>query len=130
MKVAHWTAFNRSGMNRVAESIHKAELEAGVGSILCNPQAQPGEKFDHALDADVHVSQADGFTRAEVSALVSGNTSAATSVSTVVSTNLSTTTSAQNSLSTVASANLSASTSRSTSLSLILSVTTSTANSG
>jgi len=56
MKVAHWTAFNRSGMNRVAESIHKAELEAGIESLLCNPHENPGKSFDEALDADVHVS--------------------------------------------------------------------------
>jgi len=52
--------------------------------------------------------QADGFTRAEVSSLVSGNTSAAASNST----------------------NLSYTTSRVGSLSLVLSLTTSTANSG
>lgn len=47
---------NRSGMNRVAESVVAAERALGLDSHLCNPQEQARETFDTMLDCDVHVS--------------------------------------------------------------------------
>jgi hypothetical protein len=54
VKVAHWTMYNRSGMNRVAESFVQAEKALGVDAHLCN--IQESKEFDHVLDADVHVA--------------------------------------------------------------------------
>lgn len=54
MKVAHWTAYNGSGMNNVAESIVKAEQKLGIESILCNVQTE--DSFERVYDADVHVA--------------------------------------------------------------------------
>jgi hypothetical protein len=54
MKVAHWTKFNKSGMNRVAESIQKAERTLGVDSIIVNLDNQA--VWPEAEDADIHVS--------------------------------------------------------------------------
>lgn len=56
MKVVHWTMFNRSGMNRVAETLCEAEKALGLDSYLANPQNSDISTFDHLLDADVHVS--------------------------------------------------------------------------
>jgi hypothetical protein len=55
VKVAHWTAFNGSGMNRVAESLVEGEKKLGIDSIKCNCHEPPPDKFDSALDADIHV---------------------------------------------------------------------------
>jgi len=54
MKVAHWTMYNKSGMNRVAESISKAECELGVDSHICDIQSTVD--FPNMLDCDIHVS--------------------------------------------------------------------------
>lgn len=54
MKVAHYTMFNKSGMNRVAESMVEAEKKLGIDSNLCNIEENP--RFDELLDCDVHVS--------------------------------------------------------------------------
>jgi hypothetical protein len=56
MKIVHWTAFNRSGMNRVAESLHAAERAAGLDSHLCNCQEPPADNYESILDADIHVT--------------------------------------------------------------------------
>jgi len=56
MKVIHWTAFNSSGMNRVAESLNRAELALGIDSRLCNCQTPPADNYDSILDADIHVT--------------------------------------------------------------------------
>lgn len=56
MKIVHWTAFNRSGMNRVAESLVAAEKALGMDSYLCNCQEVPADKFESTLDADIHVT--------------------------------------------------------------------------
>lgn len=57
MKIAHWTAFNGSGMNAVAESIHLAEKAAGHDSVLCNCHDDATESmWEQAKDADVHVT--------------------------------------------------------------------------
>jgi hypothetical protein len=55
MKVAHWTMYNRSGMNRVAESMVEAEKKLGIDSHLCNCQSGI-EGFENVYDADIHVS--------------------------------------------------------------------------
>ena len=55
MKVAHWTAFNGSGMNRVAESLVDGERALGIDSVKCNCQEAPPDKFETVLDADIHV---------------------------------------------------------------------------
>lgn len=54
MKVVHFTSYNASGMNRVAESIVTAERAAGLDSHLLNIAEQ--SDWEVALDADVHVS--------------------------------------------------------------------------
>lgn len=56
MKVCHWTMFNKSGMNRVAETLVEAEKLLGLDSHLCNIQDNPLASFDKMGDADVHVS--------------------------------------------------------------------------
>ena len=49
--------FNKSGMNRVAESLHKAEKAQGLDSVLCNPHEAENETlWELAKDADVHVT--------------------------------------------------------------------------
>lgn len=53
MKICHHTLFNRSGMNRVAESMVEAEKRLGLDSHLLNLQEQ--ESWEVALDADVQV---------------------------------------------------------------------------
>lgn len=54
MRVVHWSLKNNSGMHRVAESIAKAEVAAGLDStnVDCSVKS---EEWDKALDADVHV---------------------------------------------------------------------------
>lgn len=54
MKVAHWTQYNGSGMNAVAESMVKSERLLGLDSILCNTFED--KDWSAMLDADVHVS--------------------------------------------------------------------------
>lgn len=54
MKVAHYTAYNASGMNRVAESCVKAEREIGVDSHLLN--IHQSNDWSVAHDADIHVA--------------------------------------------------------------------------
>lgn len=54
MKVAHYTAYNASGMNRVAESCVKAERELGIDSHLLNIGSE--SDWSRAFDADVHVA--------------------------------------------------------------------------
>lgn len=57
MKIAHWTAFNGSGMNNVAESLQRAEVAAGLKSVLCNcHDAEEELLWESAKDADVHVT--------------------------------------------------------------------------
>lgn len=57
MKIAHWTMYNNSGMNRVAETLCNEERKLGMDSYLCNPQNDTNPSaFDHVLDADIHVS--------------------------------------------------------------------------
>lgn len=57
MKVVHWTMFNRSGMNRVAESLAAAEKAIGIDSQICNiHESKSDELIARAADADVHVS--------------------------------------------------------------------------
>lgn len=57
MKVAHWTMFNKSGMNRVAESLVSAEKALGLDSIICNLHEQSQEVLiAQAADADVHIA--------------------------------------------------------------------------
>jgi len=48
--------FNKSGMNRVAESLVKAEKELGHDSHLCNIQDHEQSHFDNMVDCDIHVS--------------------------------------------------------------------------
>ncbi len=48
--------YNRSGMNRVAETMVQAERALGIDAHLCNVQEGDFTKFDHVLDADVHIS--------------------------------------------------------------------------
>ena len=54
MKTCHWTLFNKSGMNRVAESMVAAERALGHDAILANPQ--DAATYERSLDADVHIS--------------------------------------------------------------------------
>lgn len=54
MKVGHWTMYNKSGMNRVAESIVNAEKKLGIDSNLCNIQTTTD--FASMYDCDIHVS--------------------------------------------------------------------------
>lgn len=57
MKIIHWTMFNRSGMNRVAESLALAERKVGIETYLCNPHEQSNEEmWEKAKDADIHVT--------------------------------------------------------------------------
>lgn len=49
--------FNKSGMNRVAESLVKAERQHGLDSVICNPHEAENEAlWELAKDADVHVT--------------------------------------------------------------------------
>lgn len=66
MKVAHWVIGNNSGMNRVAESIQKAERVLGLDSVLINLDQK--ETFSQADDADIHVAH----THLDDKALYSG----------------------------------------------------------
>lgn len=52
MRVAHWSIGNKSGMNRVAESLVDAEKKLGVDAVWANPQ----DKETWVYDADIHVS--------------------------------------------------------------------------
>jgi glycosyltransferase involved in cell wall biosynthesis len=52
MKIAHWTAFNKSGMHRVAESIQLAEQALGIDSVLCQ---YPTENVEEGMNADINV---------------------------------------------------------------------------
>lgn len=52
LKVAHWVLMNKSGMNRVAESMVIAERAQGIDSHLVDVHTLP----DAMADADVHVS--------------------------------------------------------------------------
>lgn len=54
LKIGHWTMWNKSGMNRVAESIVAAERAIGIDSHLCNIQDETN--WDHMRNCDVHVS--------------------------------------------------------------------------
>lgn len=54
MKVAHWTAYNKSGMNRVAESISEAERKLGIDSLLVD--LSNGAAYAQTIDADIHVA--------------------------------------------------------------------------
>ena len=56
MKVCHWTMFNQSGMNRVAETLVAGEKALGLDSHLCNIQENPLKAFESMGDADIHVS--------------------------------------------------------------------------
>lgn len=57
MKIAHWTMFNRSGMNRVAESLVRGERMVGLDSVICNPHEAENEAlWELAKDADIHVT--------------------------------------------------------------------------
>lgn len=56
MKTVHWSMFNGSGMHRVAESMARAELAAGVHALLLNPFDDKQVGWDDALDADVHIN--------------------------------------------------------------------------
>lgn len=53
MKTAHWTAFNTSGMNRVAETMAEAERRLGIDAHLCNIHTDA--EWEHVFDADVHI---------------------------------------------------------------------------
>ena len=55
LKIAHWSMYNSSGMNRVAESMVEAEKKLGLDSYLCNCQ-EDIEKFKHVYNADIHVN--------------------------------------------------------------------------
>jgi hypothetical protein len=54
MKIAHWTMYNRSGMNRVAQSLVESEKALGLDSYLINLEESPS--FDAMADADIHVA--------------------------------------------------------------------------
>lgn len=56
MKIAHWVMMNKSGMNRVAESLVEAEKKLGIDSHLCNINAAGPDCYHDMLDCDVHVS--------------------------------------------------------------------------
>lgn len=55
MRICHWTAFNGSGMNRVAETMVRAEKALGLDSHLVNVQEMPSEQWDVYANADIHV---------------------------------------------------------------------------
>lgn len=54
MKIVHYTQYNRSGMNAVAESIAKEERRLGLDSHILNIFDE--KDWSIALDADVHVA--------------------------------------------------------------------------
>ncbi len=54
MKVVHFSAYNASGMNKVAESCAASERAAGIDSHILNIHEEGN--WDIALDADVHVA--------------------------------------------------------------------------
>ena len=54
LKIRHWVMMNKSGMNRVAESIAAAEKVLGMDSEIVN--CQDPAVFDANIDADIHVS--------------------------------------------------------------------------
>lgn len=54
MKSAHWVMFNKSGMNRVAESMVLAEKKIGIDAHLVD--VQNDAKWGEVEDADVHIS--------------------------------------------------------------------------
>lgn len=56
MKVVHWTAHNKSGMNRVAETMQKFERAAGNESYIANSFEVTKAEMEPYLDADIHVS--------------------------------------------------------------------------
>lgn len=55
LKICHWTAFNNSGMNQVAKTLHKAEKKLGLDSYLINVHEVPSSEWDQYADADIHV---------------------------------------------------------------------------
>ncbi len=55
LKTVAWTLQNKSGMHRVAESICLAEKTLGIDSHIANPLEPDDGRFDHLLDADVHI---------------------------------------------------------------------------
>ena len=54
MRICHWTQFNGSGMNSVAEEMVRAERALGMDSIKLNSFVD--KDWTAAFDADVHVS--------------------------------------------------------------------------
>ena len=54
MKISHWVLMNKSGMNRVAESICEAEKKLGIDSNLID--IQNAKEWEKVYDADIHVS--------------------------------------------------------------------------
>ena len=54
MKICHWTQFNGSGMNSVAEEMVRAERALGIDAIKCNSFVD--KDWTNTFDADVHVS--------------------------------------------------------------------------
>src|SRR3990167_3429892 len=52
MRVCHWTLYNHSGMNRVAESLVESEKKLGLDSVLANPT----DETTWIYDADINVS--------------------------------------------------------------------------
>lgn len=55
MRIVHWTAFNGSGMNRVAETLCQTEQKLGLDSHIVNVHEVPSEQWDVYADADIHV---------------------------------------------------------------------------
>lgn len=56
MKVCHWTMFNGSGMNAVAESCVESEKRLGLDSHLVRCDVIDDPSWANAYDADIHVS--------------------------------------------------------------------------
>lgn len=57
MKVVHWTMYNSSGMNSVAETMSAAERKLGIDSNLANAFNEKREDLiDRFRDADIHFS--------------------------------------------------------------------------
>ena len=57
IKVCHWTMFNGSGMNNVAETMCAAEKSLGIDSHIANPFAAKQEDLiDKFKNFDIHVS--------------------------------------------------------------------------
>jgi hypothetical protein len=55
MKICHFSAFNASGMHKVAETLMKAERKLGLDSHLVNIHEVPSAEWDKYADADIFV---------------------------------------------------------------------------